>query len=233
MYKPQRYGLNGKSKFRRVNAVVFFNYNEAEPEDNEKLPDFRHVSEGNPEFIYRSEAFKKEALPHFETLHNYAFRKLGNKMDSDDITQDTYLRAFRFFNSYEKGTNCRAWLFKIMKNLIINKFRKEQKDEATLSYDDIENFYFDLKSTGCVSDDLQQIIYSKLLDDEMTEALNSINDDYKIIVILCDLEGMSYEEIAEFLHCPVGTVRSRLHRARMILREKLYFYAKQRRYKVN
>lgn len=231
MYKPQQSGLNRTTKLRRVNSVVFFNYNE-EPEVNLKSVSEERISE-NQELTSRRDAFKKEALPHFDALHNYALKMLRNKMDSDDMTQDTFLRAFRFFNSYEKGTNCRAWLFKIMKNLIINKFRKEQKDEATLSYDDIENFFSDIKSTRYVSDDLQHNIFSKLLDDKMTDALNSLNDDYKIIIILCDLEGMSYDEIAEFLHCPIGTVRSRLHRARMLLHQKLSSYAIRRGYEVN
>ncbi len=233
MYKPQQSSLNGTTKFRRVDAVLPFKYKETEFEVEEKFLHTEHISEGNPEIIRRSKAFEKEAIPHFKALHNYANKILRNKLDSDDMIQETYLRAFRFFNSYEKGTNCRAWLFKIMKNLIINKFRKEQKDAATLSYDDVQNFISDIKSNQYVSDDLQEKIFSKLLDDELMLALSSINDDYKVVIILCDLEGFSYDEIAEFLLCPVGTVRSRLHRARKLLQQKLYSYAKQRGYEVN
>ncbi|RPI15793.1 MAG: sigma-70 family RNA polymerase sigma factor [Ignavibacteriae bacterium] len=177
-------------------------------------------------------AFEKEALPHLNALYNFAYKMLGNKLDADDMIQETYLRAFRFFNSYEKGTNCKAWLFRIMKNVIINKYRKEQKEAANVDYDDVMNYISNIKSIQFDTDDFQQKLYSKLLDDEMTGALNSIHDDFKIVVILCDLEGLSYEEIAEFLHCPIGTVRSRLHRGRRLLQQKLFLYARQRGYNV-
>jgi RNA polymerase sigma-70 factor (ECF subfamily) len=177
-------------------------------------------------------AFEKEALPHLNALYNFAYKMLGNKLDADDMIQETYLRAFRFFNSYEKGTNCKAWLFRIMKNVIINKYRKEQKEAANVDYDDVMNYISNIKSIQFDMDDFQQKMFSKLLDDEMTGALNSIHDDFKIVVILCDLEGLSYEEIAEFLHCPIGTVRSRLHRGRRLLQQKLFLYARQRGYNV-
>jgi RNA polymerase sigma-70 factor (ECF subfamily) len=177
-------------------------------------------------------AFEKEALPHIKALHNFALKMLGNKLDADDMIQETYLRAFRFFGSYEKGTNCKAWLFRILRNVIINKYRKEQKESANVGYDDVMNFITDIKSVHFDTDDFHHKLFSKLLDDEMTEALNSIHDDFKIVVILCDLEGLSYEEIAEFLHCPIGTVRSRIHRGRRLLQQKLFIYAQQRGYNV-
>ncbi len=177
-------------------------------------------------------AFEREALPHLSTLYNFAYKMLGNKLDADDMIQETYLRAFRFFNSYEQGTNCRAWLHRILKNVIINKYRKEQKEAANVDYDDVVNFVSSIKSIQLDTDDLQHKLFSRLLDDEMTVALNSIHDDFKIVVILCDLEGLSYEEIAEFLHCPIGTVRSRLHRGRRLLQQKLFIYARQRGYDV-
>lgn len=178
-------------------------------------------------------AFEREAMPHITGLYNFAYKMLGNKLDADDMIQETYLRAFRFFNSYEQGTNCRAWLHRILKNVIINKYRKEQKEAANVDYDDVENFVSTIKSVQLDTDDLQHKMFSKLLDDEMIVALNSIHDDFKIVVILCDLEGLSYEEIAEFLHCPIGTVRSRLHRGRRLLQQKLFIYAKQRGYAVD
>lgn len=177
-------------------------------------------------------AFEREAIPHLNALYNFAYKMLGNKLDADDMIQETYMRAYRFFKSYEKGTNCKAWLFRIMKNVIINKYRKEQKDAATVGYEDVMNYVSSIKSNQFDSDDFQEIMFSKLLDDEMAIALNSIHDDFKIVVILCDLEGLSYEEIAEFLHCPIGTVRSRLHRGRRLLQQKLCIYARQRGYQV-
>ena len=172
------------------------------------------------------DAFLQEAVPHINLLHNYALKLLGNKLDADDLLQDTYLRAFRFFNTYERGTNCKAWLFRIMKNLYINRYRKDQKEAAKVDYGLIENYFDTVKSLEMDSNDLQTMIFSMLLDDEITGALESIKDDFKVVVILCDLEGFSYEEIADFLHCPIGTVRSRLHRGRRLLQKKLAYMRK-------
>lgn len=173
------------------------------------------------------EAFEQEAVPHLNLLQNYALKLLGNKLDADDLLQDTYLRAFRFFNTYQKGTNCKAWLFRIMKNLYINRYRKDQKEAAKVDYGAIENYFDSVKSDEIDSNDLQKRIFSMLLDDEITSALDSIKDDFKVVVILCDLEGFSYEEISDFLHCPIGTVRSRLHRGRRLLQKKLAYMRKR------
>jgi RNA polymerase sigma-70 factor (ECF subfamily) len=175
-------------------------------------------------------AFEKEALPHYRTVYNFCYKMMGNKLDADDMIQETYLRAFLFFDSYERGTNCRAWLFKIMKNLIINKYRKEKKDAVKVDIDDVINFIPKIKSIHLDTADVQEMQFSRLLDDEITLALKSIHDDYRMVVILCDLEGLSYEEIAEFLNCPIGTVRSRIHRGRRLLQQKLFLYARQRGY---
>lgn len=180
----------------------------------------------------RRKAFMKEAMPHIKILSGFAYKMLGNKLDADDLVQDTFMRAYRFFDTFESGTNCKAWLFRIMKNLFINRFRKEQKEAGRIDYGDIENFVDSIKSLCLDTNDLQQKIFSNLLDDEMTHALNSIQEDFKVVVILCDLEGLSYEEISDFLHCPVGTVRSRLHRGRKLLQEKLFVYARKRGYNV-
>ena len=176
--------------------------------------------------------FETEAMPHINLLHNYAYRMTGNQLDADDLVQETYLRAFRFFHKFEKGTNCKAWLFRIMKNLFINKYRKNQKEPGKVDYNEVENFFDSIKSDRVESTDLQQKLFSNLLDDDMVNALNSLPDDFKTVVILCDLEGLSYEEIAEFVQCPIGTVRSRLHRGRKLLQQKLLQYAKDKGYDV-
>ncbi|MFZ1460702.1 MAG: sigma-70 family RNA polymerase sigma factor [Ignavibacteria bacterium] len=176
--------------------------------------------------------FDLEALPHMNLLHNYAYKMTFNQLDADDLLQETFLRAFRFFHKFEKGTNCKAWLFRIMKNLFINRYRKNQKEPGKVDYGEIENFFDSIRSEKMESSDLQQKVFSNLLDDDVTKALNSLQDDFKTVVILCDLEGLSYEEIADFVQCPIGTVRSRLHRGRKMLQEKLYEYAKVRGYDV-
>lgn len=176
--------------------------------------------------------FDLEAMPHMNLLHNYAYKMTFNQLDADDLLQETFLRAFRFFHKFEKGTNCKAWLFRIMKNLFINRYRKNQKEPGKVDYGEIENFFDSIRSEKMESSDLQQKVFSNLLDDDVTKALNSLQDDFKTVVILCDLEGLSYEEIADFVQCPIGTVRSRLHRGRKMLQEKLYEYAKVRGYDV-
>ncbi|MBN8568900.1 MAG: sigma-70 family RNA polymerase sigma factor [Ignavibacteria bacterium] len=179
------------------------------------------------------EEFNKEAMPHMKLLHNYAYRMTNNQLDADDLVQETYLRAFRFFHKFERGTNCKAWLFRIMKNLYINNYRKAQKEPGKVDYEEVENFFDSIRSEKIDSNDLQQKVFSNLLDDELLTALNSLQDDFKTVVILCDLEGLSYEEIAEFLNCPVGTVRSRLHRGRKLLQMKLADYARNKGYDVD
>jgi RNA polymerase sigma-70 factor, ECF subfamily len=180
-----------------------------------------------------TEEFKREALPHIGILRNYAYKMTGGELDADDLLQETYLRAFRFFHKFEKGTNCKAWLFRIMKNLFINNYRKNQKSPGKVDYEEIENFYENIKSDKIDSTDLQEKVFNNLLDDHVTIALNSLQDDFKTVIILCDIEGLSYEEISEFVQCPIGTVRSRLHRARKLLAQKLYKYAKAKGYDVD
>jgi RNA polymerase sigma-70 factor (ECF subfamily) len=184
------------------------------------------------ELTERKRSFEEEAIPHMKLLYNYALRMTGNQLEADDLLQDTYLRAFRFFHKFEKGTNCKAWLFRIMKNCYINKYRKNKKEPTKVDYEDVQNFYDSIRSEVVDPNDLEFKVFSNLLDDDLMNALNSLQDDYKTVVILCDLEGLSYEEIAEFLDCPIGTVRSRLHRGRKILQKKLVEYAKSRGYKV-
>lgn len=207
-------------------------------DDNEELYDTDEETEEIPgnysaeELEQRRADFELEAMPHMNLLHNYAYKMSFNQLDADDLLQETYLRAFRFFHKFEKGTNCKAWLFRIMKNLFINKYRKNQKEPGKVDYGEVENFFDSIRSERMDSSDLQQKVFSNLLDDDVTKALNSLQDDFKTVVILCDLEGLSYEEIADFVQCPIGTVRSRLHRGRKMLQEKLYDYAKQKGYDV-
>lgn len=184
------------------------------------------------ELKMRKAEFEKEALPHMKILYNYALRMTSNGEDADDLLQDTYLRAFRFFHKFERGTNCKAWLFRIMKNCYINKYRKNKKEPSKVDYEDVQNFYDSIRDEVIDPNDLEHKVFSNLLDDDLMSALNSLQDDYKTVVILCDLEGLSYEEIAEFLDVPIGTVRSRLHRGRKILQKKLTDYAKQKGYAI-
>ena len=174
--------------------------------------------------------FEQEALPHMNALYSFAVRLCRDRDDASDLLQETFLKGYRFFDKFESGTNCKAWLFRILKNTYINQYRKDKKEPDTIEYDTIEEFYDLIRSESTESTDLQKRIFDNLLDDEISIALDSLPESFRTAIILCDLEGMTYEEISEILECPIGTVRSRLHRARNILASKLIKYAKNRGY---
>lgn len=174
----------------------------------------------------KHEEFDAEALPHMDVLYNFALRTTGNQDDARDLLQETFLKAYRFWDKYEKGTNIRAWLFRIMKNSYINRYRKETKEPDKVDYEDIENFYNAIRAEHTDPNDLQAKLFDNLLGDEVARALEAIPEDFRTVVILCDIEGLTYEEIAEFVEVPIGTVRSRLHRGRKLLQAKLLDYAK-------
>jgi RNA polymerase sigma-70 factor (ECF subfamily) len=174
--------------------------------------------------------FEREAIPHTELLYNYALRMTNNPSDADDLLQETFLKAYRFWDKYESGTNIRAWLFRIMKNSYINRYRKETKEPSTVDYGEVENFYSSIKDASTESNDLQETLYGNLLDDDVASAVAELPEDFRTVVILCDIEGLSYEEISEFVDIPLGTVRSRLHRGRKLLRGKLLEYARKKGY---
>jgi RNA polymerase sigma-70 factor (ECF subfamily) len=176
----------------------------------------------------RQSEFEAEAVPHMDLLYNFALRTTGDPDDARDLLQETFLKAYRFWDKYEKGTNIRAWLFRIMKNSYINRYRKETREPGMVDYEDVENFYDSIRADSTDTNDLQEKLFGNILGDEVTQALQSLPEDFRTVVILADIEGLSYEEIAEFLNCPIGTVRSRLHRGRKMLQTQLYDYARER-----
>jgi RNA polymerase sigma-70 factor (ECF subfamily) len=188
------------------------------------FPIFSAIIQQDP----RHKDFEQQTLPHMEILYNYALRMTGNTEDAKDLLQETFLKAYRFWDKFEQGTNLRAWLFRIMKNTYINVYRKEAKEPDKVDYNDIENYYDLIRDQNSDDNDLQTKIFGQLLDDDVSTALESLPEEFRTVVILCDIEGLSYEEIAEFSQIPVGTVRSRLHRGRKLLYAKLYDYAKGR-----
>lgn len=178
----------------------------------------------------RYEEFEKEALPHMDALYNFALRLTGDSDDANDLVQETYLKAFRFFDKYERGTNSKAWLFRILKNSYINDYRKQSKEPGKVDYDDIENFYENIKSSDVKSSHITQDAFSNLMGDEISKAITDLPEDFRTVILLSDIEGFTYEEIADFVDVPIGTVRSRLHRARKMLYAKLHKYAKEKGY---
>ena len=177
-----------------------------------------------------NEEFEREAVPHMDALYNFAIKMTGDSDDASDLLQETYLKAFRFWDKFEKGTNCKAWLFRIMKNTYINTYRKNTKEPDKVDYEEIENFYENIKPSSTDSAHLEKDIYDNLLDDELSSAISSLPEDFRTVIILCDIEGYTYDEIADFVDVPVGTVRSRLHRARKMLFTKLHSYASAKGY---
>lgn len=174
--------------------------------------------------------FEEEAIPHMDALYNFALKMTGDSDVADDLIQETYMRAFRFFDKFEKGTNAKAWLFRILKNTFINEYRKESKSPDKVDYDDIQNFYENVKSSEVKTQHLQEDAFHSLLDDDLTKALQDLAEDFRTVIILSDIEGFTYDEIADFVDIPVGTVRSRLHRARKMLFSSLYSYAADKGY---
>ncbi|MBX3009153.1 MAG: sigma-70 family RNA polymerase sigma factor [Melioribacteraceae bacterium] len=174
--------------------------------------------------------FELEAVPHMDAVYNYALRITGNETDADDLVQETFLKAFRFFDKFEKGTNCKAWLFRILKNSFINEYRKEIKTPNKVDYEDVQNFYENIKSEEVETQHIEYDAFNTLMDDEITKAISQLPEDFRTVIILSDIEGFTYEEIADFVDVPVGTVRSRLHRARKMLYSTLYDYAEDRGY---
>ena len=171
------------------------------------------------------EDFENEAVPHLPALRSFALKMTNDLEEAEDLVQDTMLKAFRFFDKFERGTNCKAWLFQIMKNSFINNYRKNTKEPNKVDYEDIQNFYETIKADEVKSQHYEGDAFSNVLDDDIVNALSQLPDDFRTIVFLSDIEGYTYEEIADFMDSPIGTVRSRLHRARKMLYALLYTYA--------
>ena len=169
--------------------------------------------------------FEKEFMPHMDSMYNFAYRLTFDEDDSKDLVQDTYMKAYRFINSFEEGTNAKAWLYRILKNSFINDYRKKSKEPSKVDYQEVEQFYNSEDTPSTATVDLRIEATKDMIGDEISNALNALAVDFRTVIILCDLEGFTYEEMAKILDIPIGTVRSRLHRARNLLREKLGTYA--------
>ncbi len=174
----------------------------------------------------RSE-FEALTLEHMDALYGAALRLTRSPKDAEDLVQDTYLKAFRFFESFEKGTNIKAWLFKIQTNTFINKYRRKVKERevAEAPAEDVVLDRFVSAEQVRALQDPEGDFFGQLLSDEVVEALEQVPVDFRMVVILADIQGFSYKEIAEIVGCPVGTVMSRLFRGRRILQKQLFEYA--------
>ena len=180
--------------------------------------------------VQKHRIFEREFLPHIDAMYNFAYRITYDEDTAKDLLQDTYYKAFRFIESFHEGTNAKAWLFRILKNSFINEFRKKNKEPSMVDYQEVETYYNSDDVNEVITSDLRVEVLQDMIGDEVSNALNSLAVDFRIVIILCDLEGFTYEEMSKILDIPIGTVRSRLHRARNLLREKLRAYAKSMGY---
>jgi RNA polymerase sigma-70 factor (ECF subfamily) len=187
----------------------------------------KRFSERTALLASEASVFELEALPHLNALHNAAVHLTREKTEAEDLVQETVLRAFRFFHLYKQGTNCKAWLFTILRNTFINQCRKKCRHPRELNIDLLDNTAGFSDTAWPVAElrtpavELLQTAY----DDEVSAALDSIPGDFREVLLLSDVEGFSYQEIADILGVPLGTVRSRLSRARNEMREALSEYA--------
>jgi len=181
----------------------------------------------------KNKVFEVEFYPHMDALYNFGYRLTLDEDDANDLVQETYLKAFRFIETYQRDTNAKAWLFRIMKNSFINDFRKKTKEPVKTDYDEVEQVYNSEEAHYTATVDLRQEIFGGILGDEITQALNSIPVDFRLIVLLSDIEGFTYEEMSKIIGIPIGTVRSRLHRARNMMKDKIKEYARSQGYKVD
>ena len=176
--------------------------------------------------------FEAAAMPFVDGLYNTAFRMTRNAQDAEDLVQETYLKAYKYYDKFQEGTNFKAWIFKILKNTFINSYRKKQKQPHQSDFAAIEES-FESQVSDRVTDRLkspEDELLEKVLDEDVQRALESLPDDYRMAVILADLEGFSYKEIADILEVPLGTVMSRLYRGRKQLETAMLQYARQQGY---
>jgi RNA polymerase sigma-70 factor (ECF subfamily) len=177
-------------------------------------------------------AFAGQATPFLEPLYAAALRMTRNPADAEDLVQETFIRAYRGFGSFQDGTNLRAWLYRILTNTFINSYRAKQRRPEQTELDDVEDLYLYRRIGGLEAASMGRSAEDELMDlfteTEVKDAIDALPDQFRIAVLLADVEGFSYKEIAEILDVPIGTVMSRLHRGRKSLQKSLHSFAVSR-----
>jgi RNA polymerase sigma-70 factor, ECF subfamily len=176
--------------------------------------------------------FAEQAMEYAPQLYSAALRMTRNRADAEDLVQETYLKGYRSFHTFTQGTNLRAWLFRILTNTYINAYRSRQRRPDETDLGEIEDLYL-YRRLGTLQDSAlgrsaEESLMEALPDDEVKQALEDLPDNFRLPVILADVDGFSYKEIAEILDIPIGTVMSRLHRGRKAMQKALYEYARAR-----
>ena len=178
------------------------------------------------------EEFTTDAMQYAPQLFATALRMTRNRSDAEDLVQETFLKGWRAYGSYQQGTNLRAWLFRIMTNTFINKYNSQQRKPQETELDEVEELFLFRRMGAFDQSKMNQSAEDQMLelftDDEVKNAIEELPETFRIPVLLSDVEGFSYKEIAEMLEVPIGTVMSRLHRGRKAMQKMLYEYAKER-----
>jgi RNA polymerase sigma-70 factor (ECF subfamily) len=173
--------------------------------------------------------FENDAMQYAPQLYSAALRMTRNPADAEDVVQETYLKAYRAYDSYREGTNLRAWLYRILTNTYINKYRKQQRRPAEVELGELQDLYLfkRLGEPAGAAQSAEADMLDAFVDTDIIEALESLPETFRLPVLLADVDGFSYKEIAEMLDIPIGTVMSRLHRGRKALQKKLWDVAQE------
>lgn len=176
------------------------------------------------------EEFERVALPHLTHLYTAAFYLTRNEAEAEDLAQETYLRAFRFFDKFEPGTNCKAWLLSILRNLFINRYQQKKREPEMVDWEKIDQAYESIvaQREDAGKDNPESLFFSRVMDHEVEQALRGLPEEFRTAIILVDIQELSYEEAAKVMECPVGTIRSRVSRGRRMLQVALREYAVKR-----
>lgn len=178
-----------------------------------------------------TEDFESEVTPHLAIMHKIAVRMSRNSMDAEDLVQETLVRAFRFWDRYEPGTNCRAWLFRILRNQFVNEYRVRSRRPRIVDIDALDDIYLFQQSSYCTANKTpEEIVLERYLDDDIVVAIQRLRYEFRQIAVLFFLRGYSYQQIADMVKLNVGTVKSRLYRSRKQLRADLLEFARKNRY---
>jgi RNA polymerase sigma-70 factor (ECF subfamily) len=176
--------------------------------------------------------FEREALQYTKQLYSAAMRMTRNPADAEDLVQETFLKAYRAFNTFQEGTNLKAWLYRILTNTYINKYRKEARRPSEVDLGTVEDFYLYRRVGSEESAEVARTTEDRVLDGlveaDIKKAVEDLPENFRLPVLLADLEGFSYKEIADILDIPIGTVMSRLHRGRKAMQKSLWEFAVNR-----
>ena len=175
--------------------------------------------------------FQEDALPLLDNLYSGALRMTRNPQDAEDLVQETMMRAYRAFDRFEAGTNLKAWLFRILTNAYINTYRKKQREPIKVSQDTAEEFdlYQELKNHDInYTRSAENVVLDQLVDSDIIQALDDLPEQFRLAVVLSDVQDFSYAEMAEIMDVPIGTVMSRLHRGRKALQKRLFDLAREK-----